>query len=154
MFDKGLTRWNEGANGPPLVFRSTQSSLFSQTTSKFSRETVNGNVTLKTRVELAALKNVVEDAIDTLNGIVRYCNTFTPKNCVDNSAPGTINILKFNGSFPPGIELSSLIRDSFQGDTYGGHTKVGNFQDDMLEDFQNLAARYVGGYKLVFKKQE
>ena len=154
LFDKGLARWNEGANGPPLVFRSTQSPLFSQTKPKFSRETVNGNITLKTHAESAALKSVAEDAIDTLNGIVRYCNTFTPKNCVDNSAPGAMIVLKFNGGFPPGIEHSSLIRDSFQGNTYGGHTKVGDFQDDMLEDFENLAARYVGAYKLVFKKQE
>ena len=65
------------------------------------------------RVELAALKNVAEDTLDTFDGLVRSSIKFTLKNCVDNSAPRAIKIFKFNKRFPPNIEYSLLILDSF-----------------------------------------
>ena len=62
--------------------------------------------------------------IDTFYGLVWYCNRFTLKNCVKNSAPGVIKILKFNKRFPPDIEYSLLIQDSFHVNAYRGQTKV------------------------------
>lgn len=82
------------------------------------------NVTSEVCAQSAALKSAGEDKTDTFDGLMQYCYKFTPKNCIDNSASGGAQILKFKERFPPEIEYSLLIHDSFQVGAYRGHTKV------------------------------
>ena len=104
------------------------------------RKTRKPNVTSEALAESAALKKAAEDATDKFDAIMRYCNKFTPKNCVDNSAPRGIKILKFNERFPPEIEYSSLICDDFQVSTYNGHTKVTT--RDLINGFTNTLTQF------------
>lgn len=66
---------------------------------------------------------------------MQYCNKFTPKNCVNNSAHRALEILKFNKTFPADIEYSLLVFDSFQVDTYCWHAKLAT--RDLINRFTN-----------------
>lgn len=58
---------------PPSVFSSISPSLISQTIWNISCEPEKQNVTSEAGAELAALKSVAEDTINTLDGVVWYC---------------------------------------------------------------------------------
>ena len=122
--------WHLVVNRHPYLARPHQNSYVNQKT-KYQ---------IRSLCKMGGLKSVVEDTVDTFYTIVWCCNKFTPANCVGNSVPGTMKILKFKERFPTDREYSLLIHDSFQVNASCGHTKVATL--DLTNGFTSTHIRF------------